>query len=167
MLIRLVRSAYPVSVLLSGLAVTKARSHVSRCYRRKTPDDKLPGIIFLKMSYVVPIMSKQNPSEPETVSSLSQALTQFIDYAGQTLRAHDVQLRSQQEQINEIRLLTRQLAESQLESFGRFEQVQSEIREIQSEIREIQSEIRGLQTENRRMIEEFIDRREPLKETEN
>lgn len=107
-------------------------------------------------------MSEQDP--PETISTLSQALTQFIDYAGQNLRAHEVQLRSQQEQINEMRLLTRQLAESQIESFRRFEQVQSEILQIQSEIRDIQSEIRGLQTENRRMIEEFIDRREPPEE---
>lgn len=110
-------------------------------------------------------MSEQN--EPETVSSLSAALTQFIDYAGQTLRSHRVQLESQQEQINETRLLTRQLAESQIESFRRFEQLQSEIRDIQAEIRDIQSEIRGLQTENRRMIEEFIDRREPPEENQS
>ena len=104
-------------------------------------------------------MSEQNPSE-ETVSSLSQALTQFIDYVGQSLRAHEVQLRSQQEQVNETRQLvnetrqlTRQLVEAQIETFRRFD--------------EMQSEIRGLQTENRRILEEFIDRREPPEEPEN
>lgn len=113
-------------------------------------------------------MSDQSPSsEPETVASLSQTLNQFIDYVGRSQRSHEVQLRSQQEQINALTQLSRQLAETQIEMFTRFDQTQLEIREIQSEIREMQSEIRGLQTENRRMLEEFIDRREPPEEPES
>ena len=104
-------------------------------------------------------MSEQNiPNEPETVSSLSQALTQFIDYTGQNLRAHEVQLRSQQGQINSLTQLVRQVAEAQITMSDRFT-------EVLERIDEMQSEVRGLQTENRRILEEFIDRRNPPEES--
>ncbi|MBE9011030.1 hypothetical protein IQ250_12515 [Pseudanabaenaceae cyanobacterium LEGE 13415] len=98
-------------------------------------------------------MSEQNPPEPETISSLSQALTQFIDYTGQTLRAHRVQLESQQEQINSLTQLTQQVAESQIALSG-------QVGQILDRIDEMQSEIRGLQTENRRTLE-LLERRLP------
>ena len=53
---------------------------------------------------------------------------------GKNLRAHEVQLRSQQEQINAVNGLTRQLAETQIEMLTRFDQVRSEFLEMQSEI---------------------------------
>lgn len=102
-------------------------------------------------------MSEQ--SEPETISSLSAALTQFIDYTGQTLRAHQVQLQSQQEQINSLTLLTRQVAEAQIAQNDRFN-------EVLARIDEMQSEVRGLQTENRRILDR-MERQLPPEEPPN
>ncbi|MGG6266297.1 hypothetical protein ACQ4M3_08885 [Leptolyngbya sp. AN03gr2] len=103
-------------------------------------------------------MSEQN--EPETISSLSQALTQFIDYTGQNFRDHRVQLESQQEQINSLTQLTRQVAEAQVTLMESQTRLSDRFDQVLERIDEMQSEIRGLQTENRRTLE-LLERRLP------
>jgi len=109
-------------------------------------------------------MSEQN--EPETISSLSAALTQFIDYTGRNLRAHQVQLESQQEQINSLVLLTRQVAESQVTLMNSQNQMNDRFEQFLARIDEMQSEVRGLQTENRRILDR-IERQLPPEEPPN
>ncbi len=75
-------------------------------------------------------------------------IDQFIDVVfqnqrGQAVQLHQEQLASQQEQINEIRQLFQRLAETQIEMFARFDQMQSEIR--------------GLWIETQRMLDTYLN----------
>lgn len=88
----------------------------------------------------------------DCMDRLEANLDRFIDYVAQNQRDHQVQLQSQQAQINALTQLSRQLAETQIEMFTRFDQMQTEIR--------------GLRTETQRILDAFLNR-EPPEANEN
>ncbi|GAP96315.1 hypothetical protein [Leptolyngbya sp. NIES-2104] len=103
----------------------------------------------------------------ETQSNLSNRmdrleanLDQFIDVVLQNqrnqavqLQIHQEQIASQQQQISEIRQLSQRLAETQIEMFARFDQMQSEIR--------------GLRLETQRMLDAYLNPEPPDEDTGN
>lgn len=89
----------------------------------------------------------------DRVERLEANLDQFIDFVAQNQRAQAVQLQIQQEQINEIRELSRRLAETQIEMFTRFDRVQSEIR--------------GLRLETQQMLDAYLNQEPPDEDTGN
>jgi hypothetical protein len=113
-------------------------------------------------------MSEQSNSE--RITSLEENLNRFVDFVMQNQRQQQVEIaemrRAQAEinRSNQVRMdnldramaglveTMRDLAIRQQESFGRME--------------EMQSEIRGLQTENQRMWELWFEQREPPEEDE-
>ncbi|MGG6283307.1 hypothetical protein ACQ4M3_17150 [Leptolyngbya sp. AN03gr2] len=117
-------------------------------------------------------MSEQFPAEePETVSSLSQAINQLIDYVCRSQRDFEVRLQTLENRTADLEErtfnrfaqvsdalfnlteVTQNLAIAQTQTFERLDQVLDRIDEMQSEIR-------GLQTENRRTLE-LLERRLP------
>lgn len=78
---------------------------------------------------------------------LEANLDRFVDFVSQNQRTQQLQLQSQQAQIDALTGLTRQLAETQIEMFTRFDQMQTEIR--------------GLQTENRRILDRLLNQEPP------
>jgi hypothetical protein len=98
------------------------------------------------------------PEQPnplnERVTRLEANLDRFIDFVLQNQRDQQLQLRSQQAQIDT-------LAEGQR---GLTEAVQDLVtlqREVITRIDEMQSEIRGLQTENRRILDRLFNQEPP------
>lgn len=89
----------------------------------------------------------------DRVERLEANLDQFIDFVSQNQRTQQVQLESHQDQINELRQLSRQLAETQIEMFTRFDQMQSEIR--------------GLRIETQRMLDRYLNQEPPDEDTGN
>mgnify|MGYP002777003834 CR=1 FL=1 len=96
----------------------------------------------------------------DRVERLEANLDQFIDFVAQNqrtqavqLQIHQEQLASHQEQINEIRELSQRLAETQIEMFARFD--------------EMQSEIRGLRIETQRMLDRYLNQDPPEEDTGN
>lgn len=87
----------------------------------------------------------------DCVERLEANLNQFIDFVSQNQRNQSVQLQihqellaSHQEQTNEIRELSRRLAETQIATFARID--------------EMQAEIRGLQIETQQMLDLYLNR---------
>ncbi|MBD1822231.1 hypothetical protein H6F51_06940 [Cyanobacteria bacterium FACHB-DQ100] len=95
----------------------------------------------------------------DRMERLEANLDQFIDFVSQNQRNQAVQLQihqellaSHQEQINEIRELSRRLAETQIATFARID--------------EMQAEIRGRQIETQRMLALYLNR-DPDEDTQN
>lgn len=86
-------------------------------------------------------------SVTDRMTRLEANLDRFIDFVSQNQRTQQLQLQSQQAQIDALNGLTRQLAETQIEMFTRFDQMQVEIR--------------GLQTENRRILDRLLNQEPP------
>lgn len=91
---------------------------------------------------------------------MEATLDQFIDFVAQNQRAqavqlqiHQEQLAAHQEQINELRQLSQQLAETQIEMFARFDQMQSEIC--------------GLRIETQRMLDRYLNPEPPDEDNQN
>ncbi|MBE9010692.1 hypothetical protein IQ250_10775 [Pseudanabaenaceae cyanobacterium LEGE 13415] len=96
----------------------------------------------------------------DRVERLESNLDQFIDSVLQNqrnqtvqLQIHQEQLASQQEQINELRQISQQFAEVQVETFARFDQMQSEIR--------------GLRIETQRMLDRYLNPEPPDEDNQN
>ncbi|MGG6270392.1 hypothetical protein ACQ4M3_35985 [Leptolyngbya sp. AN03gr2] len=96
----------------------------------------------------------------DRVERLEANLDQFIDFVAQNqrtqavqLQVHQEQLASHQEQMNELRQISQQLAEVQIETFARFDQMQSEIR--------------GLRIETQRMLDRYLNPEPPDEENQN
>jgi septal ring factor EnvC (AmiA/AmiB activator) len=106
-------------------------------------------------------MSEQSNSE--RITSLEENLNRFVDFVMQNQRQQQVQI-DEMRRTHEARMdnldravaglveTMRDLAIRQQESFGRIE--------------EMQSEVRGLQTENQRMWELWSEQRHPPEEDE-
>ena len=93
----------------------------------------------------------------DRVLSLEENLNRFIDFSMQLhrdqdrrQRDHEVQLRSQQEQINSLTTLTRQVAEAQLV-------LMQNQNEILTRFDQMQSEILGLRTETQRILDLMLN----------
>ncbi|BAU12918.1 hypothetical protein LEP3755_34530 [Leptolyngbya sp. NIES-3755] len=86
----------------------------------------------------------------DRVERLESNLAQFIDFVAQNQRTQAVQLQTHQEQITEIRQISQQLAQAQIETFTRIDRMQAEIQEMQNEIR-------GLRIETQRMLDAYLN----------
>lgn len=86
-------------------------------------------------------------SVTERMTRLEANLDRFIDFVSQNQRNQQLQLQTQQAQIDALNSLTRQLAATQIEMFTRFDQMQAEIR--------------GLQTENRCILDRLLNQEPP------
>lgn len=117
---------------------------------------------------------QNNPNEPETVSSLSVALTEFINYVGESQRRADVRLQTLEDRtfnrfaqvsdtLFDLTATVQDLAGSVVQLTEQVGHLTGTVEQVLDRIDEMQSEIRGLQTENRRILEQ-MERRLPPEE---